>query len=422
MNVFAAINPTSAGTKQRVSRYLKKVFMSEEFEAVIETMMDIVGSHSIQKFASMHARRSGCSRGNLNVRGRWKRFKQMVDTYMDPGIPFLDAKTAAALCIGAPVKYKLRNRCGLDYCWLLKNVLPEVYKKHNNRKDVVTLSKALLWDCFDSEAQVLVPLEILKRVHSAYEGVRKLDPTVNPVRKVPLLIAGHEGQLIIEELFDVESEQAGVEAGTAHDENSSPATPEAINRRRNRHSSEMQAVFAQLMMIRKQNEELTSEIQAMRTTFSKKLGYLRSTVNRLTQVPARVPRVNHSTNFTATDDTNNSFLLPSQSLVVPTGDADDEEAALLVRSKPATLSKNPRSLHILWHENEFGIEGKKPAKFYNSRDRGANRHTYSKRKIFWDLVIKMVNRGRSANDSIDVIYSYYGFQQSVSSFIRQLQK
>ncbi len=91
----------------------------------------------------------------------------MVDTYVDPGIPFLDAKTAAALCIGAPVKYKLRNRCGLDYCWLLKNVLPEVYKKHNNRKDVVTLSKALLWDCFDSEAQVSVPLEILKRVHSA---------------------------------------------------------------------------------------------------------------------------------------------------------------------------------------------------------------------------------------------------------------
>ncbi len=70
LNVFAAINPTSAGTKQRVSRYLKKVFMSEEFEAVIETMMDIVGSHSIQKFASMHARRSGCSRGDLNVRGR----------------------------------------------------------------------------------------------------------------------------------------------------------------------------------------------------------------------------------------------------------------------------------------------------------------------------------------------------------------
>ena len=82
------------------------------------------------------------------------------------------------------------------------------------------------------------------------------------------------------------------------------------------------------MMIWKQNEELTSEIQALRTIFSKKLAYLRSTVNRLTMVPARVPRVNHSTNFTATDDTNNSSL-PSQSLVVPAGDPDEDDGGAL---------------------------------------------------------------------------------------------
>ena len=424
VNVFAAINPTTAGIKQRISRHLKKIFMSEEFGAVIEMMKEVVGSHSIRKFASIHARRSGCSRDDLNVRGRWKRFKQMVDTYVDPDIPFPDAKTAAALSIGAPIKYELRNGCGLDDCWLLETVLPEVHKRHDDRKAVVTLSKALLRACFDSEAQDLVPLEILKRVHTVYEGIRKLSPTVNPVRKVPILVSGHEGQLIIEELFDVESQQVGVEAGTAHDEYSSPVTPEELNRRRNRHSSEMQAVFAQLMMIRKQNEELTSEIQALRTTFSKKLTYLRSTVNRLTMVPARVPRVNHSTNFTATDVTNNPSL-PSQSLVEPTGDPDDDDGGALElarNAKPATLSKNPRSLHTLWHEYEFGIAGKKPAKFFNSSDRGANRHTYSKRKIFWDLVVKMVNRGRSANDSIDVIYSYYGFKESVSSIIKQLQK
>ena len=348
----------------------------------------------------------------------------MVDTYVDPDIPYPDAKTAAALCIGGPIKYELQKDFGLDDCWLMEHVLPEVYKMHNDRKAVVTLSKALLWACFDSEAKELVPLKILGRVHSAYEDARKLSPTVNPVRKVPLLISGHEGQLIIEELFDVYSETAGVEAATAHDENSSPATPEAINRRRSRHSSEMQAVFAQLMLIRKQNEELTSEIQCMRTTFSKKLTYLRSTIHRMTMVPARVPRVNTSYNFTSTDATNNSSL-PSHSLVPgSTGDDDNETGALVLEAhlKPATLSKNPRSLHTLWHEYEFGIAGKKPAKFFNSRDRGANRHTYSKRKIFWDLIVKMVNRGRSANDAIDVIYSHYGFKESVSSIIKQLQK
>ena len=89
---------------------------------------------------------------------------------------------------------------------------------------------------------------------------------------------------------------------------------------------------------------------------------------------------------------------------------------------PVSLSKNPRSLYTLWHEYEFGIAGRMPPKFFSSRDRGANRYTYSKRKTFWDLVVKMVNRGRSANEAIDFIYRYYGFNQSVSNIIKKLQR
>ncbi len=144
---------------------------------------------------------------------------------------------------------------------------------HDDKKTVVTLNETLLWARLHSEAQELVPLEILKRVKTVYEGAGELDPTVNPVCKVLLLISDCECQLIIEELF-CELEQAEAVAGTARDENSSPVTHESINRRQSSHSSDMQAVIAQLMMIRKQNEELTSEIQSMMTTFSKKLGYL----------------------------------------------------------------------------------------------------------------------------------------------------
>ncbi len=202
-------------------------------------------------------------------------------------------------------------------------------------------------------------LHILKTVQTEYKGVRKLDdPTVNPVHKALLLTSDHEGQLIIEELFD-KLEQSGVEAGTADDENSSLATPEALNGRQSRHSSEIQTVFAHLMMIQKQNEEITNEIQAMRTTFSKKLGYLQSTVDRLTVVPARVPRVNTniSTNLDSTIVTNN-LSLPSQSLV-------------RLQPKPATFSRNPISLHTLWYKYKFAIAGRKGEnqQFFNSRDR-----------------------------------------------------
>ena len=131
-------------------------------------------------------------------------------------------------------------------------------------------------------------------------------------------------------------------------------------------------------------------------------------------VPAKVSRVN--TIFNDSNVTNNSLPTPFSQINNLLDQQDQEQRP------PASLSKNPRSLYTLWHEFEFGIAGRKPAKFFSSRDRGANRFTYSKRKTFWDLVVKMVDRGRSANDAIDYIYRYYGFKESVSNIIKKLQK
>ena len=63
-------------------------FESEEFGIMIDFIDGIVGSHSIWKRALIHTRRSGCNRDNLNVRGGWERFKQMVDTYLDSDISY----------------------------------------------------------------------------------------------------------------------------------------------------------------------------------------------------------------------------------------------------------------------------------------------------------------------------------------------
>ena len=41
---------------------------------------------------------------------------------------------------------------------------------------------------------------------------------------------------------------------------------------------------------------------------------------------------------------------------------------------------------------------------------------------FWDLVVKMVDRRRSADDAIDFIYRYYWFKESFSNIIEKLQK
>ena len=170
----------------------------------------------------------------------------MVDRYLDPDILYPDAKTAVVLSIGGHIRYKVLKSSGVNDCQLVENVLSETYKLHQDKKIVVTLSRALLWTCFDAEGQDIIPLQIMKRVQTAYETIQKLENTLNPVCKVPLVVCGHEGQLIIEEFFDDDAPMAET---PAHYANNFPVTPEVLNRRRSRYLSEMQVVFTQLMLI-----------------------------------------------------------------------------------------------------------------------------------------------------------------------------
>lgn len=65
--------------------------------------MHCIGTRSIRKMAATHEWRNGCIRDDINIRGRWKQNKQMVDIYLDPKIPFPDSRAAVALAIGGAV-------------------------------------------------------------------------------------------------------------------------------------------------------------------------------------------------------------------------------------------------------------------------------------------------------------------------------
>ena len=60
--------------------------------------------------------------------------------------------------------------------------------------------KAILWSCFDRIASKHVPQDILLRVRSQYKHICTLDPKTNPVKKVGLIVCGHEGEIIIDDL------------------------------------------------------------------------------------------------------------------------------------------------------------------------------------------------------------------------------
>ena len=71
-NLLTTIILTAKGDKQKISRYLKKIFMSKEFGTVMSLINEIVECYSILKFVLRHLRRSECIRDDLKVRGSWK--------------------------------------------------------------------------------------------------------------------------------------------------------------------------------------------------------------------------------------------------------------------------------------------------------------------------------------------------------------
>ena len=90
--------------KERITEILNKLR-----DEISIPNRDRLGTHSLRKCAATHARRQGCSRDDVNARGRWKHNKQIVDVYIDNSIPYPDAKVASVLCVGDPIGYKINR-------------------------------------------------------------------------------------------------------------------------------------------------------------------------------------------------------------------------------------------------------------------------------------------------------------------------
>jgi hypothetical protein len=92
------------------------------------------------------------------------------------------------------------------------------------------------------------------------------------------------------------------------------------------------------------------------------------------------------------------------------------------RIVPVCLSKCPRDLWVLWKEWEQGLGGGKPAKAFTHAERGANKFSFSRRKVFWDTVDGMVRRGQLLDVAIDNIYRVYGWNNSVTKILNEMKR
>jgi len=152
-----------------------------------------LGSHSMQKFPSTYARRNGCSRDDVNARGR-RQQKTVVDRYIDMSLPYPDAKVAAVLAIGGPVRYRCKNGSNISDAFLRSHVVPNmIQSQHINEGVSMVLALPLLWSALDPGMENYMPGWLRGRIVAAYATVRQLPEGGNPVEKVPLIISGHGG-------------------------------------------------------------------------------------------------------------------------------------------------------------------------------------------------------------------------------------
>jgi len=103
------------------------------------------------------------------------------------------------------------------------------------------------------------------------------------------------------------------------------------------------------------------------------------------------------------------------------GGAVAERPRIGIEARRVRLSKCPRDLWVLWREWEQGLGDGKPAKEFSQHERGANKFSFSRRKVFWDTVEELVKRGNTSDVSIDKIYRVYGWNNSVTKILNEMR-
>lgn len=143
-----------------------------------------IGTHSTRKYSTTFACTVGCTRDEVNIRGRWRSGgTQVVDTYISTNLPYPDAKVSKSLCIGGHIKYQLKDGCEFPDDWILQYVVPNLATKFGKKLSLV-FGVALLWACFDAEYSLKIPLSLVASVKSQYKHVNKLKDNENPVNRI----------------------------------------------------------------------------------------------------------------------------------------------------------------------------------------------------------------------------------------------
>jgi regulator of replication initiation timing len=323
---------------EKVAKKIQEIFLKEIFcRPEFSTVEGPLGSHSLRKQPSTHARKSGCNKDEKEIRGRWKSNRRIADVYDDIDLPYPDAKVAGKLCIGGPCKYSVKAGSGVTDGFILQYVVPAIATRFPEKVSLV-LGKALLWFAFSDEQEHL-PTALRERIHHAYTEIQELPDNVNPVEKLLLVITGNEGEVFLDEVVGNDTPPGA------------PGDNQA-NRQQTNERNQMIGLISQVNTLRRDIAEVKTELGETRMEARHEFQLNREFLRRTAIQPAF--RRNNNT-----------------------------EEHPPVQGSVATLSPNPKNLFILWQEYEIGLGGRKAAKLFTREERGRVKHKYSRQKVVW---------------------------------------
>jgi hypothetical protein len=97
-------------------------------------------------------------------------------------------------------------------------------------------------------------------------------------------------------------------------------------------------------------------------------------------------------------------------------------SSIVLDRVPPSLSSRPTDLYVLWKEYEFGIGGSKAAKDFTYREKGVSRAIFCHRKVFWDVVLRLISHVYTNESAIDHIANHYGKQKSLTQILMCIRK
>jgi hypothetical protein len=311
------------------------------------------------------------------------------------------------------VKYALKDGItGVTQQWLFQNVVPHIRRRYRNDTTLCNvLALPLLYACLGDNEKIAIPDELRNRVCAAYNALGNEEE--QPVKKVPLCIYQVNDKLMIDPLTE-DGVGVGRRSGLA-------AGPTPAN-----HDEVQQAVLIRLNRLEQVMNQMHMGMQASTaelrhycgTNFRVLNNNIRCYGGTIQGALVLQQQQQNNANDNPNNNSNERRQLHNLHAERMRGNQLDDVV------NPARLSSNPRTLHQLWREYKFGLDGRKPAEAFTIRERNCiidgTKQKYYRRNVVWQCIARLVRGGDTSERAIIKIRAAYGNDRTVTYIINKM--